>query len=1381
MFAPHNRPARPKVRPNTVRTLTHPLSGRRPATVTGGPSCSTWLANAVVTIMFVVLLPLASGPTRGQTPSFPFTIQGTQFVRNGTPVFLNMIGYQPLEPGQAIADALRLPRMQDDLRRLQAYQGGSDPIVLRVYPQPTATLPVRVPKAFYDGIRSLGFWVVRDIYFNADIQAPDAIAQGHVAIDAVINEVESQGGLDRIFAWEIGNEFSANSQAGIDAIQNFIAEMRNHIKARMAEPAHAGVSNWVTWASWPPSDPLRTGCSPSPYAGCNPIITPTLDYYAFNAYSYDPERMRDHQAGPVTGTPYGGYLAALRARLPGKPIVISESGLPSSVSAVGTDQSRIPPLYPSYRRGALTPEQVAEGLADRYWDARLSGAVSGFGVFEWLDEWHKAGSPAAQQDHPEEHFGLARFDAPELNTLRFKLQQDVIHDLYTLKLPAAAAVVTGLTPGATSLAPTSSTSVQAVLNPAAAQPVRFRWESSRGRIAGDGQTVQFHPGGVALGPITVTVVAIDANHNATRASTTITIEQGSPQVELLTFGVTRSSGRISNVDLSLYKVVTYVQTTTYFVQPFNDMTSNWIGGDGYFWLTNFAGSAGATLHAWVVPNSYVAQGVIPAPPVEAIAHASRTGYNDADNDLLPDAVEPDTAQDRYDDPDGDGATNLDEILAGRSPAVADNDADGDGLRDDWERRYFATLAHTATQDTDADGLVNADEQLMGTHPGRDNVDRDQDGLPDTWELARYGSLIQTASGLESVGVTNLDAYELASPPSGPVVTSQPLSQNVGIGQTALLTVTATGTAPLSYQWYTGASPSTASPLVGATSAAYTTPLLSAATSYWVRVTSPHGIANSSTATVTPASSPCSYLLSSTSTSAAPAGGSASVQVTTASGCTWTAASSVPWVVVTAGQSSTASGVVAYSVEANSGAGRTGTMVIAGQVFTLTQAAGSGSNPIQTRYLPEGATSQFFDTRLALLNPGALSTTATLRFLRTGEAPIVHSVPVPARTRATVDPKLVPGLAAAEFSTVVESDQLLVVDRTMSWDATGYGGHSETAVAAPALLWYLAEGATHSNFGLFYLIQNANASAATVRVRYLLPSGAPVERTYSVGPESRTTIWVNQIPELSATDVSAVIEVVNAQPVIVERAMYLSRPGVLFSAGHESAALAAPAIRWSLAEGATGAFFDDFILVANPTATTAAVRVTYLRPTAPPIVKSYSVAANSRFNIWVDLEDAALADTAVSALVESTNAVPILVERAMWWPGDSTTWHEAHNSAGATVTGPRWALADGEVGGPRATATYILLANTSASQASVRVTLLFEDGSPAERTFTVGGNSRFNVSVGDEFSGVAGRRFGAVIESIGATPAQLIVERATYWDGGGVRWAAGTNALATLLP
>jgi hypothetical protein len=63
-------------------------------------------------------------------------------------------------------------------------------------------------------------------------------------------------------------------------------------------------------------------------------------------------------------------------------------------------------------------------------------------------------------------------------------------------------------------------------------------------------------------------------------------------------------------------------------------------------------------------------------------------------------------------------------------------------------------------------------------------------------------------------------------------------------------VEATGTAPLSYQWYQGTSPSTTIPIAGATTSSYTTPALTSTTSYWVRVTNAYGTANSVTATIT---------------------------------------------------------------------------------------------------------------------------------------------------------------------------------------------------------------------------------------------------------------------------------------------------------------------------------------------------------------------------------------------------------------------------------------------------------------------------------------------------------------------------------------------------
>jgi hypothetical protein len=83
----------------------------------------------------------------------------------------------------------------------------------------------------------------------------------------------------------------------------------------------------------------------------------------------------------------------------------------------------------------------------------------------------------------------------------------------------------------------------------------------------------------------------------------------------------------------------------------------------------------------------------------------------------------------------------------------------------------------------------------------------------------------------------------------PVITTQPTSRSISSGASTTLSVAATGTAPLSYQWYTGASGNTASPVPGGTGSSLTVAPTST-TSYWVRVTNSCGSANSSAATVT---------------------------------------------------------------------------------------------------------------------------------------------------------------------------------------------------------------------------------------------------------------------------------------------------------------------------------------------------------------------------------------------------------------------------------------------------------------------------------------------------------------------------------------------------
>src|SRR4030095_2440366 len=55
-------------------------------------------------------------------------------------------------------------------------------------------------------------------------------------------------------------------------------------------------------------------------------------------------------------------------------------------------------------------------------------------------------------------------------------------------------------------------------------------------------------------------------------------------------------------------------------------------------------------------------------------------------------------------------------------------------------------------------------------------------------------------------------------------------------------------------------------------------------------------------------------------------------------CAWAAVSAVPWIRIDRGASSTGSGVLRSVVEPNSGAGRAGTVIVAGAVVTVNQAA-----------------------------------------------------------------------------------------------------------------------------------------------------------------------------------------------------------------------------------------------------------------------------------------------------------------------------------------------------------------------------------------------------------------------------------------------------------
>jgi glucose/arabinose dehydrogenase len=441
------------------------------------------------------------------------------------------------------------------------------------------------------------------------------------------------------------------------------------------------------------------------------------------------------------------------------------------------------------------------------------------------------------------------------------------------------------------------------------------------------------------------------------------------------------------------------------------------------------------------------------------------------------------------------------------------------------------------------------------------------------------------------------------------------------------------------------------------------------------------------------------------------------------------------------------------------------------------AAGTHPRGFAAVQLAEGAASNFFETTIALMNPEAQSAPVVLRFLKDNATTVNVPIMVPGRRRVTVNPGQSAAVQGSAFATIVESDRDIIVERTMTWDETRYGAHTERAIAGPTSRWYFAEGS--QGFFLTYLLMtNPNDAPMNATVRFLRESGTPVVQNYTLAPLSRRTVYCGDIPALVNTSFG--IEVTFDAPGAAERAMYFGvPPDRLFKAGHESAGVTWLATDWFLAEGATGGYFDTFVLIANPSASTANLTITYVTETGATVTRTKTLAANARLSINIETEgDPALANAAVATRVQSN--VPVVVERAQYWPFTPAQWLEAHNAFGVTTPTTLWYLSEGLTGRYEAANSYILLANNTNGPAAVTIDFIREVETPVTKQFTVPANSRLSIGVGpgNAVPELHDERFGAVITS--SVP--IVVERAMYWNANGEFWSAGTDATGTpVLP
>jgi len=319
-------------------------------------------------------------------------------------------------------------------------------------------------------------------------------------------------------------------------------------------------------------------------------------------------------------------------------------------------------------------------------------------------------------------------------------------------------------------------------------------------------------------------------------------------------------------------------------------------------------------------------------------------------------------------------------------------------------------------------------------------------------------------------------------------------------------------------------------------------------------------------------------------------------------------------------------------------------------------------------------------------------------------------------------------------------------------------------------WNLPEGAT----GFFterIAVANPTDTDAVFNVTFLKEGGAPIVQSYTLPAQRRATITVNDVPGLSSAAVSAVSST-SKGGVVVERTMlWDARDGSNYG-GHTGKAIANARTTWYLAEG-EASFFDTYILLANATASTATVTLSFLLENGNTIVDTRAVPANARVTVYAN-DVPGLRGNAFSTTITST--VPITVERAMYFGNNVRTFNGGHEAAAVAAPATSWFVAEGRTG--PFFDTYLLLANPGTAPATVTITFLTPGGGTVGQTRTLNPTSRTTIHV-DSVTGLTDTDVSASIVST----QPIIVERAMYWPDPFSSWyeahsSAGVTATGT---
>ncbi len=220
------------------------------------------------------------------------------------------------------------------------------------------------------------------------------------------------------------------------------------------------------------------------------------------------------------------------------------------------------------------------------------------------------------------------------------------------------------------------------------------------------------------------------------------------------------------------------------------------------------------------------------------ANAPQIVFNEENNDLGQIAF--------FQDTNSEGGIAFDNIVISRVNPIGSPPASPSDLAVDSVEARSATLSWTDNSSDESGFLVERKTGASGVYAVVADVNADVTEFEDTGldTETSYFYRVSSTNGLNSDPTSEVEAVTLEQ--ITPFLVDSMAEDFAVVNGSAEISVTVEGRAPLSYQWYQGASGDTSSPVAGATGAVFNSPALTEDSSFWVRVSNDEGTIDSGT-------------------------------------------------------------------------------------------------------------------------------------------------------------------------------------------------------------------------------------------------------------------------------------------------------------------------------------------------------------------------------------------------------------------------------------------------------------------------------------------------------------------------------------------------------